>query len=161
VHGPIVTKGEVPLVPDLKTRASLWLRDPLAAGMATSPPQRWAETLELRDLVAKTFGIEPDTLAGADSHGRLDSRVKLLLEHWAAGVPQDRMRQAVRGAGMDDLVRGKPQLQSLQTIFKDPNAVDKYARLAKSKDPAPMSKANVELLSPEALERRRRFREGS
>ena len=47
------------------------------------------------------------------------------------------MRDAVRSTALDESIKNRPQLQSMQTIFKDGNAIDKYCRLAKSKKPAP------------------------
>jgi hypothetical protein len=151
---------EPPVVADLQTRARLWVRDPFLASHQYPQPEQWSEMTELNELVAKTFGSEPDTLTGLGGDGRLDFRVDAVLKRWAAGTDQARMRETIRGAGLDELIRSKPQLQSLQTIFKDGNAVDKYCRLAKSKQAPSPSKANVERLTPEAAERRRKFRAG-
>jgi hypothetical protein len=148
-------------VADLRHRAQLWQKDPFAASLQYPNPELWAETIELNTLVATTFGCEPDLLAASDGHGRFDSRVKTLIERWADGVPQARMRQAIRGASSDELIKSKPQLQSLQTIFKDGNAVDKYCRLAKSTvTAAPADRTNRVTLTPEAAEKRRKFLAG-
>lgn len=151
---------EPPLVADVHTRARLWVRDPFLAATQYPQPERWSETTDLNQLVASAFGVEPDTLTGPTNNGTLDARVQTLLGRWAEGIDQARLREAIRGAAQDDLIRSKPQLQSLVTILKDSNAVDKYCRLAKSKDPKPPSKSNVEHLTDEARERRRKFRAG-
>jgi hypothetical protein len=116
--------------------------------------------LELVELTATVFGIEPDVLRAPGGNGSLDSRVKVVLERWAEGVDQARMRQAVRGAHQNDLIASKPELQSLQTIFKDGNSVDKYCRLAKSKDPITKVTTNKVTLTAEAQEIRRKFLAG-
>lgn len=150
-----------PIIVSLRERSQAWVRDPMAASMSYPNPHLWTETLELVALVATTFGIEPDALRPPGRNGSLDGRVQLVLERWAEGVDQARMRQAVRGAKHSDLIAGKPELQSLQTIFKDGNAVDKYCRLAKSKDhPATQDKSNRVTLTPEAAEKRRKFLAG-
>ncbi len=146
---------ELPIVAQLQLRAQTWVRDPFRASVAYPNPESWTEMLELRDLVATTFGIDPDTLKNSN-----DSRVKVVLERWAEGIDQARMRQAIRGSKRDDLVAGKPQLQSLQTIFKDGNAVDKYCRLAKGTTSAPVDKSNRVKITPEAAEKRRKFLAG-
>lgn len=144
-----------PIVASLQVRAQVWVRDPFRASNVYPHPEAWTEMLELRDLVASVFGIEPDELRTSS-----DGRVKAVLERWAEGIDQARMRAAVRGAKHNDLVSRTPELQSLQTIFKDANAVDKYARLAKSKDPAPRDKSNKRRLTTEAADAERRFRNG-
>lgn len=113
---------------------------------------------ELNDLVASTFGVEPDTLTGIGKSGSLDGRVQVVLERWAEGTEQARLREAVRGASHSDLIRSKPELQSLMTILKDSNAVDKYVRLARSKEPK-VNKSNRETLTPDAAEARRSRRD--
>ncbi len=147
-----------PLVADLKVRAAVWARDPFGASLKYPNPELWAETIELNNLVAMVFGSDPDTLSQSDRHGKIDPRVKVLIERWAEGVPQDRMRLAVRGAALDEFIRDRPTLQSIVTIFKDANAVDKYCRQAKSKAPnqAVANKSNRVRLSPEALEIKRK-----
>lgn len=141
-----------PIVASLELRAQTWVRDPFKASHLYPNPESWTEMLELRDLVASTFGIDPDTLKNSS-----DSRVKVVLERWAEGIDQARMRQAIRGAKRDDLIAGKPQLQSLQTIFKDANAVDKYCRLAKGTSNASVDTSNRVKLTPEAEAKRRKF----
>ena len=157
--GAAAPTEQAPIVADLQTRSQLWAKDPFAASLQYPNPELWTETIELNTLVATTFGNAPDALGAADAHGHLDSRVKVLLDRWAAGVPQARMRQAIRGAGEDDLIRSKPTLQSLQTIFKDGNAVDKYCRLAKADGggSAARSRSNKTKLTAEAAETRRKF----
>jgi len=85
--------------------------------------------VELNTLVAETFGFEPDVFRNSG-----DLRVLTVLARWAEGHPQARLRQAIRGAKQNDLIASKPDLQNLATILKDSVAVDKYCRLAKSKD---------------------------
>jgi len=148
---------EAPIVVPLKQRAELWAKNPNAAAFQHPDPHRWTEALELAQLVATTFGIEPDVLRPPTPNGSLDGRVRLLLERWAEGTCQARMREAIRGAKNNDLIARNADLQSLQTIFKDANAVDKYCRLAKGKD-APRDKSNRQVLTPEAAEKRRKLR---
>ncbi len=160
---PKETGGEgdvAPIVADLQTRARMWVRDPQSASLQYPRPEQWSEMTELNHLVADAFGTEPDTLTGFGKDGRLDPRVDTVLRRWAEGTEQARLRAAIRGASLDELIRTKPTLQSLVTILKDGNAVDKYCRLAKSKSPAAGAKSNAERLSPEAAERRRRYRAG-
>ena len=137
----------------------MWVRDPFRATHQYPRPEQWSEMTELNDLLAETFGSEPDTLTGFN-HGKLDIRVQTVLERWSEGIDQARMRETIRGAAHSDLIRSKPELQSLLTIFKDGNAVDKYCRLARSKSPSASSKSNNERLTAEARERRRKFRAG-
>ncbi len=156
---------EVPLVADLKVRAALWSRDPFSASLQYPNPERWTETVELNQLVAAVFKTDPDTLARSDQHGRIDPRVKILVDRWAEGVPQDRMRLAVRGAALDEFIRDRPTLQSIVTIFKDGNAVDKYCRLAKSKGTSSAGatvadKSNRVRRSAEAEAKREKFKRG-
>lgn len=151
--------AEAPIVVSLQVRAQAWVKDPFKASLAYPDPHQWTEMLELRDLVATTFACEPDTLQAPTPNGSLDKRVQLVLERWAEGIDQARMRQTIRGARRDDLISCKPQFQSLQTIFKDSNAVDKYCRLAKGTT-APVDKSNRVKLSPEAIEKRRKFLAG-
>ncbi len=153
--------SEVPIIASLQVRAQTWVRNPMMATLSYPDPHRWYEALELRDLVASTFGIEPDTLQPPTANGSLDTRVRMLLERWAEGTDQARMRLAIRGAKNNDLIAGKPELQSLQTIFKDANAVDKYCRSAKAATAAgPVDKSNRVKLTPEATEKRRKFLAG-
>lgn len=169
LSGPVLSETSVgaeapapPLVADLKVRAALWSRDPFAASLQYPNPERWAETTELNQLVATVFKTDPDTLTRSDQHGRIDPRVKILVDRWAEGIPQDRMRLAVRGAALDDFIRERPTLQSIMTIFKDGNAVDKYCRLAKSKGGGtnrPRDKSNRVRLSPEAQAKRALFKQ--
>lgn len=149
-----------PLVASLQARAQLWAKDPFRASLTYPDPHTWHEMLELRDLVASTFGIEPDVLPPSSANGTLDARVKLVLERWAEGTEQARMRQAIRGAKQNNLIRDHADLQSLGTIFKDGNAVDKYCRLAKSNSPSKVDTSNRVTLTPEAAEKRRKFLAG-
>lgn len=162
---PPAPPPSAPLVADLKVRAALWSRDPFSASLQYPNPERWAETVELNQLVATVFKTDPDTLTRSDQHGRIDPRVKILVDRWAEGIPQDRMRMAVRGAALDDFIRDRPTLQSIVTIFKDGNAVDKYCRLAKSKGTSANGasapdKSNRVRRSPEAEAKRERFKRG-
>lgn len=151
---------EPPLVASLPERARLWVKDPNLATLAYPNPHQWSEALELSQLVASTFKHDrADDLKPPSANGSLDSRVRILLERWSEGTDQARMRQAIRGAKQTEWIAAKPELQSLQTIFKDANAVDKYCRAAKGREPTPPSKANVERISAETKEARRKFRE--
>lgn len=114
---------------------------------------------ELNGLMASAFGTEPDTLTGFNN-GHMDTRVQVVLQRWAEGVEQPRMREAIRGAALDELIRSKPQLQSLATVFKDGNAVDKYCRLARSKAPSGARRDNRSVFTPEALAKREAFFRG-
>lgn len=162
---PDAEVAAAPLVADLKVRAAMWSRDPFSASLQYPNPERWTETVELNQLVATVFKTDPDTLTRSDQHGRVDPRVKILVDRWAEGIPQDRMRLAVRGAALDDFIRDRPTLQSIVTIFKDGNAVDKYCRLAKSKGTsatgdAASNKSNRVRRSPEAEAKREKFKRG-
>jgi hypothetical protein len=154
--------AEAPVIASLQARAQTWMRDPTKASFVHPDPHRWTEMLELRDLVAKTFGIEPDELRAPNQRGDLDPRVALVLERWAEGTDQARMRKAIVGAKADDLIASKTQLQTLQTIFKNAAAVDKYSKLAKggAAHGAPVDISNRKRLTPEAAERRRKFLAG-
>lgn len=122
---------DTPLVADLQTRAQLWVRDANLAQLKYPQPEKWREMTELNQLVAEVFGGETDVLRNDG-----DLRVRTVLARWAEGHPQARLRQAIRGAKHSDLIAAKPDLQNLATILKDSVAVDKYCRLAKTKDPA-------------------------
>lgn len=151
---------EPPLVADLQTRSRLWVRDPFKASHQYPQPEQWSEMTELNGLMASAFGTEPDTLTGFNN-GHMDGRVQVVLQRWAEGVEQPRMREAIRGAALDELIRSKPQLQSLATVFKDGNAVDKYCRLAKSKTSNGLPRRdNRSVLTPEALAKREAFFRG-
>jgi hypothetical protein len=156
---PESAPSELPLVAPLQVRAQTWMRDPTKASLAYPNPHRWTEMLELRDLVASTFGIETDELRPPNAKGELDERVRLVLERWAEGTDQARMRKTVTGAKRDDLIGNKVQLQALQTIFKNAAAVDKYSKLAREQS-APVDKSNRVKLSPEAQELKRRRQAG-
>lgn len=143
--------GESPLVADLLTRAQLWVQDPTRASVSYPQPHRWPEMTELNDLVGQVFGVEPETLRTEQHRG-----VRNVLARWAEGVPQAAMRQAIRGAQHAEIISKHPENQTLATIFTDASSPDKYARLAKSKDP-PGRRDNVVTLTDEAARKKQSF----
>ena len=66
--------------------------------------------------------------------------MRVLFMHWAEGRSTDELEQAVRGAGKDDHLLRNPQLQTLTTILRDANQVDRFSRLLTVAPVVPLAK---------------------
>ncbi len=142
---------ELPIVADLQTRSKLWVKDPTRAALQYPQPEQWTEMLELNNLVGEVFKFDPPVIRTSSDKG-----VQNVLKRWSEGHTQASMRQAVRGAAHSKTIKDTPEYQTLATIFTDSNCVDKYGRIAKPAS-APLDKSNSVKLTPEAIEKNRKF----
>jgi hypothetical protein len=110
--------------PTLQTRAAAWLRDPQTAAFADPTPQKWPESVRLVGVLAEVFGGAPQPIRSSS-----DPRMRVLLTHWSEGRTTDELEQAIRGAGRDEHLLKNPQLQTLTTVLRDANQVDRFTRL--------------------------------
>jgi hypothetical protein len=126
----------------LRVRAQLWLDDPNRAALEAANPEKWPETRELVARLKAVFG-------GAEQAPRhsSDSRMRLILGHWAEGHQQSELLQAIDGAKLNDHIRNHPDLQTLQTILRDSGTITKYQRLLTVTPIAPV-KANSRTVQP-------------
>jgi hypothetical protein len=108
----------------LQARAASWLRDPQTAAFADPNPQKWPESTRLVAVLAEVFGGSPQPIRSCS-----DPRMRVLLTHWSEGRTTDELEQAIRGAGRDEHLLKNPQLQTLTTVLRDANQVDRFTRL--------------------------------
>lgn len=110
--------------PTLQVRAAAWLADPQAASFAYPMPHKWPDCLRLVAVLAEVFGGAPQPIRSSS-----DPRMRVLLTHWSEGRSTDELEQAIRGAGRDEHLLRNPQLQTLATVLRDSNQVDRFTRL--------------------------------
>jgi hypothetical protein len=120
--GPSARTSQLPT--DLKARAESWLRDPQLAALTDPNPQAWPETVRLVDTLAEVFGGKRQPVRGSG-----DPRMAAMFRQWADGRTTDELEQAIRGAGRDEHLLKNPQLQTLTTVLRDANQVDRFTRL--------------------------------
>jgi hypothetical protein len=75
-------------------------------------------------VLAEVFGGAPQPIRSSS-----DPRMRVLLTHWSEGRTTDELEQAIRGAGRDEHLLKNPQLQTLTTVLRDANQVDRFTRL--------------------------------
>lgn len=116
---PVTARGD-----GLRARAELWLNDPNRAALEHPNPESWPESREIVSVLTQVFGGPEQSIRSA-----ADPRMRVVLSRWSEGYTTDQLADAIRGAGLDDQIRAKPQLQTLTTILRDSGQVDRYARL--------------------------------
>lgn len=107
----------------LELRAQFWLSNPALASLEHPNPEKWPETGALVAKLKAVFGGTEQTPRYSG-----DPRMQVLLARWSEGREQADLLGAIEGAGLNEHIRSKPDLQTLQTILKDSAAVDKYLR---------------------------------
>ncbi len=121
---PVGSPGARAATTPLQTRAASWLRDPQAAAFSDPQPEKWPDSVRLVAVLAEVFGGPAQPIRGSG-----DPRMRVLLTHWAEGRTTDELEQAIRGAGRDEHLLKNPQLQTLTTVLRDANQVDRFTRL--------------------------------
>jgi len=66
-----------------------------------------------------------------------DPRVEAILTRVAEGYDPADLERAVRASAQDDFIRDNPKLQTVSTLLKSPDSVDKYLRVADSSPKGP------------------------
>lgn len=126
--------------PDLQSRAKRALRDPM--GCTFDPPQDWLETRSVFECFQRVWGARPIEVRG----GLNDPRLRVVLDRFAEGEPVERLQCAIKGSKRSEVIDGKREFQTLQTILRDAGQVEKFAGLL---DDTPSGPRKAERWRPE------------
>lgn len=98
----------------------------MRAALEAPHPETWPEMRELADALARAFGGPPELPRHAG-----DGRATAALARWSEGYSNAELCEAIRGAALDDHLQAHPQFQTLATILKSPEQVDRFRKLAR------------------------------
>lgn len=140
----------------LQEKSALWLKNPDKASYVAPRPQEWPEVVQLDDRIAKRFGHTRRIKIANHKDPRIEKPMLL----WAAGVEQRDLLDAIDGAAEEKYVRDRPGQQTATWIFEHAERVQELARKAPSSAATPVDRSNRVKLTPEAIEKRRKFLAG-
>jgi hypothetical protein len=106
-------------------KAQEYVHDPTRAVMQYGPPESWFEVTAANDAFRAVY-------PAAGKLRARDTRAVVIVERFAQGFSIEQLAEAARGSALDPHISSNAQFQTVTTVWKDAERVDKFIALLKT-----------------------------